>query len=138
MGVSLFAVMFVMLFIYRRIITAGSYVTITGKAFRPRVIDVGPAALAAVRDLRVLSVLQRRAAAAHACSMPRSRSISTAFPPLSNFTLEHFRKAFTMNAARTALGNSLLLALWHRDARRAADGADLLDHLPLAAARARA
>src|SRR3954466_1823563 len=33
MGTSLFVVMFVTLFIYRRIITAGSYVTITGKAF---------------------------------------------------------------------------------------------------------
>ena len=41
MGVSLFAVMFVMLFLYRRIVMAGSYVTITGKAFRPRVADVG-------------------------------------------------------------------------------------------------
>src|SRR2546422_2875437 len=41
MGVSLFAVMFVMLFLYRRIITRRSYVTITGKAFRPRVMDVG-------------------------------------------------------------------------------------------------
>ena len=36
MGVSLFAVMFVMLWIYRRIISRGSYATITGKAFRPR------------------------------------------------------------------------------------------------------
>ena len=35
-----------------------------------------------------------------------------AFPPLSNFTPEHFRKAFTMNAATTALGNSLWLAFW--------------------------
>ncbi|HEY4911734.1 MAG TPA: ABC transporter permease subunit, partial [Methylomirabilota bacterium] len=35
MGVSLFAVMFVMVYIYRRIISRGSYVTITGKAFRP-------------------------------------------------------------------------------------------------------
>src|SRR2546421_12228609 len=41
MGTSLFVVMFVTLFIYRRIITAGSYVTITGKAFRPRGNDVG-------------------------------------------------------------------------------------------------
>src|SRR5215213_6189644 len=41
MGTSLFIVMFVTLFLYRRIITAGSYVTITGKAFRPRVNDVG-------------------------------------------------------------------------------------------------
>src|SRR3954467_8639284 len=42
MGVSLFAVMFLMLFLYRRLIAGRSYVTISGKAFRPRVIDVGP------------------------------------------------------------------------------------------------
>src|SRR4029079_17718847 len=41
MGVSLFAVMFFMVWIYRRIVSAGSYVAITGKAFRPRVLDVG-------------------------------------------------------------------------------------------------
>src|SRR6266852_5916373 len=41
MGVSLFAVMFVMLYLYRRIIAGRSYVTITGKAFRPRVMEVG-------------------------------------------------------------------------------------------------
>jgi len=41
MGVSLFAVMFAMIWIYRRIISAGTYVTITGKAFRPRAMDVG-------------------------------------------------------------------------------------------------
>ena len=41
MGVSLFAVMFVMLFLYRRITSRRSYVTISGKAFRPRVMDVG-------------------------------------------------------------------------------------------------
>src|SRR3954470_5950364 len=41
MGVSLFAVMFLMLFLYRRLIAGRSYVTISGKAFRPRVMDVG-------------------------------------------------------------------------------------------------
>jgi iron(III) transport system permease protein len=41
MGVSLFAVMFVMLFFYRRLISRGSYVTVSGKAFRPRLMDVG-------------------------------------------------------------------------------------------------
>ena len=41
LGVSLFVVMFVMVWLYRRIINAGSYVTIIGKAFRPRVMDVG-------------------------------------------------------------------------------------------------
>ena len=62
------------------------------------------------------------------------QKISTAFPAASNFTTEHFYKAFTMNAATTALGNSLWLALWTATLGVAADGADLLDHLSLAAA----
>ena len=41
MGVSLFAVMFAMVYVYRRVVSRGNYVTITGKAFRPRVMDVG-------------------------------------------------------------------------------------------------
>ena len=81
MGTSLFVVMFVTLFIYRRIITAGSYVTITGKAFRPRVNDVGRLRYVLLRDLRVLSVLQRGAAAADACSMRRSRRSRPRFRP---------------------------------------------------------
>src|SRR4249920_3450238 len=40
MGVVLFAVMFAMVRIYRRVVTRGTYATITGKAFRPRVLDV--------------------------------------------------------------------------------------------------
>ena len=41
MGVSLFAVMFVMLWLYRWITSRRSYVTVSGKAFRPRVMDIG-------------------------------------------------------------------------------------------------
>ena len=41
MGVSLFAVMFAMMFLYRRIVTSRSFVTVTGKAFRPRRMDMG-------------------------------------------------------------------------------------------------
>src|SRR5947209_6478787 len=111
MGTSLFVVMFVTLFIYRRIITAGSYVTITGKAFRPRVNDVG----------RLRYVLLAICVFYLTCAVvlplltlfyASIQQISTAFPKLSNFTSEHFYKAFTMNAATTALGNSLWLALW--------------------------
>ena len=111
MGTSLFVVMFVTLFIYRRIITAGSYVTITGKAFRPRVNDVG----------RLRCVLLAVCVFYLFCSVvlplltlfyASIQKISTAFPAASNFTTEHFYKAFTMNAATTALGNSLWLALW--------------------------
>ena len=52
MGVSLFAVMFAMVWIYRRIVTAGTYATITGKAFRPRVHGRPRPPLAAPRPLR--------------------------------------------------------------------------------------
>src|SRR4051794_18904461 len=100
MGTSLFAVMFVTLFIYRRIITAGSYVTITGKAFRPRVNDVGRlryALLAVCLFYLFCSVVLPLATLLFA-SM---QQISTAFPRLSNFTTEHFHKALTMNAATT-------------------------------------
>src|SRR4029077_16916177 len=41
MGIALVAVMFLTLTIYRVIVRKGSYATITGKAFRPRVMDMG-------------------------------------------------------------------------------------------------
>ena len=41
MGLSLFVVMFVMLTFYRRIIGRGTFTTISGKAFRPRPMDMG-------------------------------------------------------------------------------------------------
>jgi iron(III) transport system permease protein len=108
MGVSLFAVMFFMLFLYRRIVMAGSYVTITGKAFRPRVADVGALRyvllgvcllyLFAAVGLPLLTLLYASL-----------QKIAVAFPDAGNWTLENFRVAVTMNAVRSALGNSLLL-----------------------------
>jgi iron(III) transport system permease protein len=111
MGTSLFVVMFGMLFVYRRIILAGSYVTITGKAFRPRVNDVGRLryVLLGVCVLYLFCAVVLPLLTLFYASI---QNISTAFPAASNFTLAHFRTAFTMNAATTALGNSLWLALW--------------------------
>src|SRR5207245_6911354 len=40
MGVSLFAVMFTMVWIYRRLVRSGTYVTITSEPLGPRVMDV--------------------------------------------------------------------------------------------------
>ena len=108
MGVSLFAVMFFMLFLYRRIVMAGSYVTITGKAFRPRVADIG-----ALRYLQLGVCLLYLFAAV---GLPlvtllyaSLQKIAVAFPAAENWTLENFRVAVTMNAVRSALANSLLL-----------------------------
>jgi len=109
MGTSLFAVMFVMLFIYRRIVTAGSYVTITGKAFRPRVADV--------RRLRYLLLGVCVLYLAVSVVLPIAtllfasvQKIAVAFPAADNFTLDNFRVAMSMNAAGSALTNSLILA----------------------------
>jgi iron(III) transport system permease protein len=108
MGVSLFAVMFFMLFLYRRIVMAGSYVTITGKAFRPRVTDIGPLrfVLLGVCLLYLFAAVGLPLITLLYASLQK---IAVAFPAAGNWTLENFRVAVTMNAVRSALGNSLLL-----------------------------
>jgi iron(III) transport system permease protein len=108
MGVSLFAVMFFMLFLYRRIVMAGSYVTITGKAFRPRVADVGPLryVLLGVCLLYLLAAVGLPLVTLLYASLQK---IAVAFPAAGNWTLDNFRVAMTMNAVRSALTNSLLL-----------------------------
>jgi iron(III) transport system permease protein len=108
MGVSLFAVMFVMLFLYRRVVMGGSYVTITGKAFRPRVADVGPLryVLLGVCVLYLFASVVMPLATLLYASVQK---IAVAFPTAENLTFANFRMAMSMNAIRSALGNSLLL-----------------------------
>src|SRR5215204_3945020 len=101
MGVSLFAVMFLMLFLYRRLIAGRSYVTISGKAFRPRVMDVG----------RLRWLLFAVALPLMTLAFASVQKIAVAFPAASNWTLANYQTAFTMNAVRAALGNSLLLGV---------------------------
>lgn len=108
MGVSLFVVMFAMIFLYRRITRGRSYVTVSGKAFRPRVMDVGRfrwVLFAVCGAYLTMSVLLPIATLVLA-SVQR---LATAFPHPSDFTLEHYRTAFSLNAVRSAMGNSLLL-----------------------------
>jgi len=110
MGVSLFAVMFAMVYVYRRVVSRGTYVTITGKAFRPRVMDVGPlrwsllavcwAYLGVAVILPILTLLYS--------SVQR---LATAFPKAGHFTLENYRIALSLDAVRSALWNSLLLGV---------------------------
>ena len=109
MGTSLFAVMFLMLFVYRRIVTRGSYVTITGKAFRPRAADVGRLryVLFGVCVLYLMAAVVLPIATLLYASVQK---IAVAFPAADNFTLDNFRAATSMNAAGSALTNSLLLA----------------------------
>ena len=110
LGVSLFAVMFAMVWIYRRIISGGTYVTITGKAFRPRAMDVGPlrwpflgVCLAYLTVAVILPVLT--------ITYASFQRLTIAFPRADNFTLDNYRTALSLDAVRSALGNSLLLGL---------------------------
>ena len=110
MGVSLFAVMFLMVWAYRRIVRARSFVTITGKAFRPRVMDVGPLRwpllgmclvyLGVAVVLPVVTLLY--------ASFQR---LATFFPRADNFTLANYTTALSLDAVRSALWNSLILGL---------------------------
>jgi iron(III) transport system permease protein len=110
MGVSLFAVMFLMLFLYRRIISRRSYVTISGKAFRPREMDVGRlrwVLFAVCLSYVVLSVALPIVTLFYASL----QKLAVVFPTASNFTLDNFRTALSLNAVRSAMSNSLLLGL---------------------------
>jgi iron(III) transport system permease protein len=108
LGVSLFAVMFLMLFFYRRIISRGSYVTVSGKAFRPRLTDVGGLrwVLFGVCGCYVLLSVVLPILTLVYASVQR---LAVAFPAAANFTLDNYRQALTQNAVRYAMSNSLLL-----------------------------
>ena len=106
MGVSLFAVMFLMLFLYRRVTANKSFVTISGKAFRPRAMDVGRLRwlLFAICAFYILvSVVLPVATLVYASF----QKLAVAFPKADNFTLDNFRTALSLNAVRSALSNSL-------------------------------
>jgi iron(III) transport system permease protein len=109
MGVSLFAVMFLMLYLYRRVTSNRSFVTISGKAFRPRAMDVGWlrwVLFVVCVSYVLLSVVLP--VATLVCVVQR---LAVAFPTLDNFTLENYRTALSLNAVRSAVWNSLLLGL---------------------------
>ncbi len=110
MGVSLFAVMFLMLYLYRRVTSNRSFVTISGKAFRPRAMDVGW--LRWVLFLVCLSYVLLSVVLPVATLVYASvQKLAVAFPTLDNFTLENYRTALSLNAVRSAMWNSLLLGL---------------------------
>ena len=110
MGVSLFAVMFVMLFIYRRIVARRSYVTVTGKAFRPRLADVGRlrwALFAICAAYVLLSVVLPMLTLVYVSL----QHLTAIVPSAANFTLDNFRSVLSQNAIRHAITNSLLLGV---------------------------
>jgi iron(III) transport system permease protein len=102
--------MFLMVWIYRRVVSAGSYVTITGKAFRPRAMDVGAlrwSLLAACLVYLGIAVVLPLLTLVYA-SFQR---LTTVFPKAGNFTLANYTTAMSLDAVRSALTNSLILGV---------------------------
>jgi iron(III) transport system permease protein len=108
MGLALFVVMFGMLTFYRRVINRGSFATITGKAFRPRPMDMGRLAwvLFSVCFLYVLLAVVLPIAALLFTSLQR---FATVILSQAEFTLANYQTALSLGPVRTAMGNSLML-----------------------------
>jgi iron(III) transport system permease protein len=110
LGVSLFAIMFVMLALYRWIVRRGNYATITGKGFRPRTMDMGRGTyvLAGLCWLYVVIAVFLPMAALALTSFQR---FSTALLPQAEFTLANYITAFSLESVTSAIGNSITLGL---------------------------
>jgi len=108
MGLALFVVMFGMLSFYRRVISRGSFATITGKAFRPRPMDMGRLSwlLLGVCFLYVLLAVVLPIGALVMTSLQR---FATVILDQAEFTLANYRTALGLGPVRTAMGNSLML-----------------------------
>jgi len=110
MGLALFVVMFAMLSFYRWMVVRGSFATITGKAFRPRLMDMGRMAwlLFAACVLYVVVAVLLPIAALILTSLQR---FATALLHQAQFTLANYEMALALGPVRTALANSLVLGL---------------------------
>jgi iron(III) transport system permease protein len=97
-----------MLTFYRRVIARGSFATITGKAFRPRPMDMGRMAwvLFSVCLLYVLLAVVLPIAALVFTSLQR---FATVILSQAEFTLANYQTALSLGPVRTAMGNSLML-----------------------------
>ncbi len=110
MGLSLFVVMFGMLTFYRRVIGRGSFATITGKAFRPRPMDMGRFAwvLFSICALYVALAVVFPIAALLMTSLQR---FATVLLDQAQWTLANYQVALSLGPVRTALFNSIMLGL---------------------------
>ncbi len=108
MGLALFVVMFGMLTFYRYMIVGGSFATITGKAFRPRPMNMGKLAwvLFGVCVLYVFLAVILPIAALLLTSLQR---FATVILSQAQFTLANYQTALSLGPVRTAMGNSLML-----------------------------
>jgi iron(III) transport system permease protein len=110
MGISLFVVMLASLTIYRMIVARGSYATITGKAFRPRPMDMGRLAWLLLGVCILYAIV--------AVGLPLAVLVLTSFQRFATviltdsvFTFANYATAFNLGAVRQAIINSLGLGV---------------------------
>jgi iron(III) transport system permease protein len=108
MGLALFVVMFGMLSFYRWLVNRGSFATITGKAFRPRTMDMGRLGwlLLGICWLYILLAVLLPIGALLLTSLER---FATVILSDAQFTFDNYRIALGLGPVRTALLNSLML-----------------------------
>jgi iron(III) transport system permease protein len=110
MGISLFVVMLASLTIYRMIVARGSYATITGKAFRPRPMDMGRLVWLLLGVCILYAIV--------AVGLPLAVLVLTSFQRFATviltdsvFTFANYATAFNLGAVRQAIINSLGLGV---------------------------
>jgi iron(III) transport system permease protein len=110
LGISLFLIMFAMLSLYRWLVRRGSYATISGKAFRPRRMNMGKLTwvLAGFCWFYVFVAVILPMAALVLTSFER---FATVLLNQSEFTLQNYITAFSLASVRSAIVNSLILGL---------------------------
>jgi iron(III) transport system permease protein len=110
MGLSLFAVMLVTLTLARLVLKHGTYTTITGKAFRPRELDVGslrwPLLAIAWGYIIVAVVLPLGA-----LLLTSFERFATVILSQMRFTLANYETALQMGSVGPAFINSLILGI---------------------------
>lgn len=108
MGLSLFVVMFAMLSFYRWRINKGSYATITGKAFRPRPMDMGGLAWLLL-GVCILYIALAVVVPVGALLLTSLQRFGTVILSQAEWTFANYRIALSLGPVRTALVNSLSL-----------------------------
>jgi iron(III) transport system permease protein len=110
MGLSLFLVMVAMLAFYRFIVTRGSYATITGKAFRPRPMDMGRFAWF-LFTFCLLYILLAVILPVGALLLTSFQTFATVILSQATFTFANYQEALALGPVRGALLNSIVLGV---------------------------
>jgi iron(III) transport system permease protein len=110
MGLSLFGIMAGLMYLYGRVVRAGSYATITGRAYRPRVLRMGWVSwllFAICVAYLTLAVGLPMATLAYVSLL----RFATVIPKDVHWTLSNYETALQMAPVRSALVNSLGLGV---------------------------